>query len=1761
MLYKKHLLIILLQFKFFLPFATAQITPDHITNLILWLKADSNVILTGSFVNQWLDCSPMANNAVQSDANRQPEFVQNAIRDYPVLRFSGDDFLILPNNALPDQNHTIFIVARTANNSENKCILGRVYNYDGVYVRVVTNLEYSINSIVSNSINYINNNTFFISSFKYNSVAQITYISPGYTNTVNNSIGQITYNINDAVAIGAAVSTSGSYAWPLTGDIAEIIIYNRALTSQEDSDIINYLRTKYAGEIKLNNTINIPYGFCDTVLHAGNGFKHYIWSTGNVEDTLEFLTIAAPGMYKVTVTDYFGYTSTDSVEVFYPQVNLNQGDSIICLGDSISISSQLSGMAGYQFLWSTGETTPEIVVSSNDTISVIVSDTLFCNSIESVPIFINIDSLPAQVDLGEDRSICAGSILTLEFYPEESSQLLFNWSDLSNDSTITVFSSGDYSVTITNQLGCFGIDTVHLNVIGTVPYLDFFADTACFGQETSLLYSSTFSPDSLLWNFGDGQTETISSCTHVYPNPGSYQCQLKLFFSNCEYTISKQIIVNNIPHADFTSTQSCVNHPVFFTNTSAAMNAGIIDSVVWNMPDSFQSTSDNPNYTFTTGGLYPVSLIVYASNGCSDTIIKWVNTYSSTNTPNISPQYPLNNSFIINNTIQFDWTSAFSIYHILQIASDSLFNNLIFEDTIANNYITLNLNTISNNQTVFWRIIGVNFCMEQKISDFYSFTYLSPSEMPSCILWLAADSGVVKDNNNNISEWLDLSSSNNAIQIISNRQPLYIQQGLYNNPVIRFDGDDFFILPNEAMPEQNHTIFIVARSSNSTAYKCILGRVYTFDGFYIRVTSNIEYSINSVLAISNEIQNNNIFSLSTYKFNSSTQELKVTPNSYTTINNNNSLINYSINDAASIGAAVGTSGSYAWPFIGDIAEIIIFNQALSTQETNIYESYLMDKYAPPVNLGADIHTDLFCPITIEAGERFTDFAWNNGSTDSAITVNQSGKYWVQVTDIFGRVSSDTVLVYFPERIQDTVLCAGDSVEMEVPFTGNYIFEWSNGDSLTYTTYQTGGIHWLEIIDDSLCSRRDTFLISVDSIRYLASLGPDTSLCSGNFLALSAGQQEAVGYSWAPGGETSSSILLSASGNYAVTVTSANSCTATDSIYINIQGVAPVASFTTTNQCFGDSLVLTDASYSLDQSNVVGWEWEFHDGQTAGDSVVKKKYPAPGIYPVTLTVTTDSACSSSSTLQVQVHHLPEPSFEWSNPCSDKPIQFINTSQVQGGAQISDYLWIVNGTDSFDVAAPLYYANGPGMIPVYLSATSSYGCTNAADKIMEVKVSPVAQFEISPSCTYRKTYFFDQSVAPVYHPIIQWDWDLGISGVSSSYQNPEYTYYQPGNYPVSLNVKSLNGCSDEYVRQIQVSSSPVAGFSGNEGCVGTPLLLTDSSTVVNGYVFSRKWTIENAGTFSDSLVNLLFTDSGHYTLTLEVVSELNCKAETTGVITIHPLPVADFTVSSGLGSAPLEVTFINQSDEGTCWWDFGDGETSVLFNPVHIFTDTGYFSVNLMITDSNGCVKSAMQGIRVVPSLYDIAILGMDTIVNGNIRNIAVILANIGTLPVENPYIVVNLPNSQPFTETVNLTLQPGTIHYYIMTTGILASDIIDRSFICAKITLPALYGPEENQSNNEYCLASPGEFRILRIYPNPASNQLVIEVSSENNGQAEMIIQSPSGKRVTTEEITVSKGLNRIYLDISNYAQGMYFVSFTYKDDKVFGKFVKSGGTK
>ncbi|MBS1911927.1 MAG: hypothetical protein JST22_08080 [Bacteroidetes bacterium] len=182
-------------------------------------------------------------------------------------------------------------------------------------------------------------------------------------------------------------------------------------------------------------------------LQAPPGFKVYRWSNG---DTTSSTLVRAAGNYSVTVTDTIGCTGTSPVVEITISNTLTpvitpSGPTTLCQGDSVTLEAP-PGFASYA--WSSGESTPEVVVHGSGSYNVTVRSTGGCTG-TSAPVDVTVHPLPAAPTIVESNG-------TLTTVSASAYQWYRNGAAIpgATNRTLPVQADGSYEVVITDANGC-----------------------------------------------------------------------------------------------------------------------------------------------------------------------------------------------------------------------------------------------------------------------------------------------------------------------------------------------------------------------------------------------------------------------------------------------------------------------------------------------------------------------------------------------------------------------------------------------------------------------------------------------------------------------------------------------------------------------------------------------------------------------------------------------------------------------------------------------------------------------------------------------------------------------------------------------------------------------------------------------------------------------------------------------------------------------------------------------------------------------------------------------------------------------------------------------------------------------------------------------------------------------------------------------------------------------------------------------------------
>lgn len=216
---------------------------------------------------------------------------------------------------------------------------------------------------------------------------------------------------------------------------------------------------------------------------------------------------------------------------------------------------------------------------------------------------------------------------------------------------------------------------------------------------------------------------------------------------------------------------------------------------------------------------------------------------------------------------------------------------------------------------------------------------------------------------------------------------------------------------------------------------------------------------------------------------------------------------------------------------------------------------------------------------------------------------------------------------------------------------------------------------------------------------------------------------------------------------------------------------------------------------------------------------------------------------------------------------------------------------------------------------------------------------------------------------FAPVQSWYWDFGDGSTSTLQNPPPHIYNSPGIYDVKLAIRGLDGCpSDTLRKSITVGSKPVADFQIFDTCMGKPVRVINQSTNLIGTINQWVWMVDGLAVSTDQQPVLSTLMPGPHTVMLVVKSNIGCESDTvTKTVIINRAPTIDMITENGCSNEPINF-FGTQLDNATWitqWnWNFGDGTTSTVQDPVHTYSTAGSMTVSLNATASNGCISSAI-----------------------------------------------------------------------------------------------------------------------------------------------------------------------------------------------------------
>jgi large repetitive protein len=246
---------------------------------------------------------------------------------------------------------------------------------------------------------------------------------------------------------GAILATGATFTTPLLTATANYFVTSVSAAGCESARVPVRARIKEIPNVAIAATGATTFCEGGSVRLIATGAANYVWSTGA---TTPSITVTTAGSYTVTGTNAAGCTATSAPLVVTvnpsPVVTISaNGPTTFCQGDSVRLTA--TGAAAY--FWSNGARTPSIRVTTSGSYFVTGTTTSGCATV-SAPIAVNVNPGPgATVTADGPLSFCQGDSVRLTVVTAPNTSI--RWSTGANTPSITVGTSGTYTVTTTNN--------------------------------------------------------------------------------------------------------------------------------------------------------------------------------------------------------------------------------------------------------------------------------------------------------------------------------------------------------------------------------------------------------------------------------------------------------------------------------------------------------------------------------------------------------------------------------------------------------------------------------------------------------------------------------------------------------------------------------------------------------------------------------------------------------------------------------------------------------------------------------------------------------------------------------------------------------------------------------------------------------------------------------------------------------------------------------------------------------------------------------------------------------------------------------------------------------------------------------------------------------------------------------------------------------------------------------------------------------------
>lgn len=422
-------------------------------------------------------------------------------------------------------------------------------------------------------------------------------------------------------------------------------------------------------------------------------------------------------------------------------------------------------------------------------------------------------------------------------------------------------------------------------------------------------------------------------------------------------------------------------------------------------------------------------------------------------------------------------------------------------------------------------------------------------------------------------------------------------------------------------------------------------------------------------------------------------------------------------------------------------------------------------------------------------------------------------------------------------------------------------------------------------------------------------------------------------------------------NYPIELTVSNQCGSNSTLQNLTVLPRPTAAFSETIvSTICSPVEVTFSNQSI--GNPENFYWNFGNGESSLESTPEPTIfttdGQPTSYEIWLVVENNCGADSVSQSVTVFPNQVTASFvlDENVGCAPMTLGLTNTSS---GA--TTFNWQIQGVFNSQEVEPNVVLEDPGLYTLHLFATDGCG-SNTAQASVEILVSPQAEISTNSWQTCEGAMVQYSAVAA---GASTYTWLLG-DGQTATGPIISYSYTAQNTYEVVLNVTAPNSCTASATEQMTVHPRPTASFGSSlsEGCSPVEVCLTNNSMGAVAY----SWALSDGQGSSEVEPCLWLLAEGvenQIIVNLEVTNEYACSDAIQQIVTVHPVPSAQFNlVGAGTCTAPYDLPLEYQGNPtDQVEWSVNGQVVSNSAISVAALSVPETYSIGLNVTSEFGC----------------------------------------------------------------------------------------------------------------------------------------------------------------------------------------------------------------